>query len=100
MAVDANVLIFERIREEQRLGRGVVGAIDAGFKRAMATILDSNLTTILTAIVLFALGSGPVRGFAVTLILGIAISMFTAVWVCRLILAEWVRRWRPRQLYV
>lgn len=100
MAVDANVLIFERIREEQRLGRGVIGSIDAGFKRAMATILDSNLTTILTAIVLFSFGTGPVRGFAVTLMLGIAISMFTAVWVCRLIMAEWVRRRRPRQLYV
>jgi protein-export membrane protein SecD len=100
MAVDANVLIFERIREEQRLGRGVVGSIDAGFKRAMATILDSNLTTILTAIVLFGFGAGPVRGFAVTLILGITISMFTAVWVCRLIMSEWVRRRRPRQLYV
>ncbi|WP_119422861.1 protein translocase subunit SecD [Desertibaculum subflavum] len=100
MAVDANVLIFERIREEQRLGRGVIGSIDAGFKRAMSTILDSNLTTILTAIVLFSFGTGPVRGFAVTLMLGIAISMFTAIWVCRLMLAEWVRRRRPRQLYV
>jgi preprotein translocase subunit SecD len=85
MAVDANVLIFERIREELRLGKSVRAAVDAGFHRAFSAILDSNVTTVIAAVVLFQFGTGPVRGFAVTLSLGIAISMFTAVFVSRTI---------------
>src|SRR5262249_1255096 len=77
MAVDANVLIYERIREEARGGRGPVAAIDTGFRRAFATILDSNLTTVIAAALLFQFGTGPVRGFAVTLTIGILASMFT-----------------------
>jgi preprotein translocase subunit SecD len=85
MAVDANVLIFERIREELRLGKGVRQSVDTGFQKATVTILDSNVTTLIAAIVLFQFGSGPVKGFAVTLAIGIAASMFTAVFVCRTI---------------
>jgi len=79
MAVDANVIIFERIKEEARLGKSLLTAIDAGFSRAFSTILDSNVTTLIAGFVLFFLGSGSVQGFAVTLILGIIVSMFTAV---------------------
>jgi preprotein translocase subunit SecD len=85
MAVDANILIFERIREELAAGKGVVNSVAAGFSRAFRTILDSNLTTIIAAIFLFQFGTGPVKGFAVTLIIGILASMFTAVFVSRLI---------------
>lgn len=85
MAVDANVLIFERIREELRAGKGVVGALNAGFSKAFVTILDSNLTTIIAAAFLFLFGTGPVRGFAVTLAVGLMANMFTAVFVSRLI---------------
>ncbi|MDR0621551.1 MAG: protein translocase subunit SecD [Deltaproteobacteria bacterium] len=83
MAVDANVLIFERIREETRLGKGPSGAIKGGFDRAFWTIFDSNITTILAAMVLYQFGSGPIRGFAVTLIIGILSSMFTAIFASR-----------------
>ncbi len=98
MAVDANVLIYERIREEIRLGRGVVGAIDAGFNRAFGTILDSNITTLIAAVLLFGVGSGPVRGFAVTLSLGILTSMFSAIMITRLLVVLWVRRTRPKTI--
>jgi len=83
MAVDANVLIFERIREELALGKTVRNAVDLGFSRALATIVDSNLTTLIAALFLFQFGTGPIKGFAVTLSLGIIISMFTAVFVSR-----------------
>ena len=96
IAVDSNVLIYERIREEVRAGRTAISAIDAGFSRALATILDSNITTLLAAAVLFYIGSGPVRGFAVTLGIGIMTSLFTAYTMTRLIVAYWVRLWRPR----
>ncbi|SON55151.1 Protein translocase subunit Sec [Hartmannibacter diazotrophicus] len=95
MAVDANVLIYERIREEQRGGRSAIPAIDAGFSRALGTIMDSNITTLIAAVILFQLGSGPVKGFAVTLAVGIFTSIFTAFTVTRLIIAIWVRRRRP-----
>ena len=95
MAVDANVLIYERIREEARAGRTPISAIDAGFSRALATILDSNITTLIAAVVLFFLGSGPVRGFALTLIIGIFTTIFTAFTLSRLIVAYWVRLRRP-----
>jgi preprotein translocase subunit SecD len=96
IAVDSNVLIYERIREEARAGRTAINAIDAGFSRALATILDSNITTFIAAAVLFYIGSGPVRGFAVTLGIGILTSLFTAFTLTRLIMAYWVRMWRPR----
>ncbi|MFC2169402.1 protein translocase subunit SecD [Acidobacteriota bacterium] len=85
MAVDANVLVFERIREELAAGKSVLSSISAGFSRAFRTILDANITTIIAAIFLFQFGTGPIRGFAVTLIIGITASMFTAVFVSRLI---------------
>ena len=96
IAVDSNVLIYERIREEVRAGRTAINAIDAGFTRALATILDSNITTFIAAAVLFYIGTGPVRGFAVTLGIGILTSLFTAFTLTRLIVAYWVRMWRPR----
>src|ERR1700712_2028553 len=91
IAVDSNVLIYERIREEVRNGRSAIAAIDAGFPRALATILDSNITTFIAAAVLFFIGTGPVRGFAVTLGIGILTTLFTAFTMTRLIVATWVR---------
>ena len=95
MAVDANVLIFERIREEILLGRSPMSAIDAGYKRALTTIIDSNLTTLFAAIFLYSFGSGPIKGFAVTLAIGIVTSMFTAIMVTRFMVVLWLRRRRP-----
>ena len=100
MAVDANVLIFERIREEVRVGRPPMSAIDSGYREAMRTIIDANLTTLIAAVLLYAFGSGPVRGFAVTLGIGIITSMFTAITFTRLLLATWFRRTRPAMLPV
>jgi preprotein translocase subunit SecD len=97
IAVDSNVLIYERIREEVRNGRSAIMAIDAGFTRALATILDSNITTFIAAAVLFFIGTGAVRGFAVTLGIGILTTVFTAFTLTRLIVATWVR-WRRPQL--
>ncbi len=96
IAVDSNVLIYERIREEVRHGRTPITAIDAGFTRALATILDSNITTFIAAAVLFMIGTGPVRGFAVTLGVGILTTLFTAFTLTRLIVAWWVRMMRPQ----
>lgn len=96
IAVDSNVLIYERIREELRNGRTPINAIDAGFTRALATIMDSNITTFIAAAVLFYIGTGPVRGFAVTLGIGIITTVFTAFTVTRLIVATWVRWKRPQ----
>ena len=98
MAVDANVLIFERIREEQNNFRGPVSAVDAGYKRALTTIIDANVTTLIAALLLFYFGSGPVKGFAVTLAIGLVTSMFTAIMVTRLMVAGWMRRRRPPAL--
>jgi preprotein translocase subunit SecD len=98
IAVDSNVLIYERIREEVRGGRSPINAIDAGFSRALATILDSNITTFIAAAVLFYIGTGPVRGFAVTLGIGIVTTVFTAFTVTRLIVATWVRWRRPQHV--
>jgi len=100
MAVDANVLIFERIREEVRAGRTPISAIDAGYSRAMMTIIDANVTTLIAAVLLYIFGSGPIRGFAVTLAIGIVTSMFTAIMVTRLIVVTWLRRTRPQALPV
>lgn len=96
IAVDSNVLIYERIREELRGGRTAISAIDAGFKRALSTILDSNITTFIAAAVLFYIGTGPVRGFAVTLGIGIITTVFTAFTLTSLIVAGWVRWKRPK----
>ena len=98
MAVDANVLIFERIREEQRNGRTPMSAVDSGYGRALTTIIDANLTTFIAAILLFQFGSGPIKGFAVTLAIGLATSMFTAIMVTRLMVILWLRRARPQRL--
>lgn len=98
MAVDNNVLIFERIREEQRFGRSVISSIDAGYTRAFATIMDSNLTTLIAAILLYLMGSGPVRGFAVTLAMGILTSMFSANMLTRIMVVTWMRRTKPKSI--
>ena len=98
MAVDANVLIYERIREEQRNGRSMLASIDTGFRRAMATIIDANMTHLIASLILFELGSGPVKGFAVTLGVGIITSFFTAVMVTRLIVIAWLNIAQPRKL--
>jgi len=86
MAVDANVLIFERIKEELRAGKSVKSSIDAGFHRAMSSILDSNITTIISGFVLYFFGTGSVKGFALTLIVGVILSMLTAIFVTRLLI--------------
>jgi preprotein translocase subunit SecD len=99
MAVDANVLIFERIREEIDLGKTVRSAIDAGFGKAFSAIVDANITTLVAAIFLFQFGTGPVKGFAVTLSIGILASMFTAIFVSRLLFSIWTRR-RPGTLSI
>lgn len=98
MAVDANVLIFERIREETHNGRPPVNAIETGYRRSLAPILDANITTMIAAITLYFVGSGPVRGFAVTLAIGIVTSVFTAVVFARLLTATWLRGTRPKSL--
>ena len=98
MAVDANVLINERIREEIRGGKSPFAAVDAGYTRALTTIIDSNVTTLIAVLVLFWLGSGPVRGFAVTLTVGIIASMFTAVTVTRMMVTYWLRWARPQAI--
>jgi SecD/SecF fusion protein len=100
MAVDANVLIYERIKEEQRNGRSMLASIDTGFRRAMATIIDANMTHLIASLILFQLGSGPVRGFAVTLGVGIITSFFTAVMVTRLMVVIWLETRRPKRLAI
>ena len=94
MAVDANVLIFERIREELVFGKSVRLAVDEGFKHAMSAIVDSNITTALTAVILYLVGTGPVQGFAITLLIGIGASMLSAVCVTRTFFLIWLQR-RP-----
>lgn len=100
MAVDANVLIFERIREETNNGRTPFSAVDYGFKQAFKTIIDSNLTTLIAALLLYMFGSGPVKGFAVTLSIGIIASMFSAILLTRLMVVLWLKRKRPAALAV
>ena len=100
MAVDANVLIFERIREELKTAKGPARAIELGYERALSAILDANITTFITAVILFAMGSGPVRGFSITLGIGILTSVFTAIFVTRLLVIMWFERRRPRTLEV
>jgi len=98
MAVDANVLIYERIREEMRSGRSMLSSLDAGFKRAFGTILDSHVTTLVAGILLYELGSGPVKGFAVTLSIGVLTSLFSAILVTRLQIVSWLHRFRPKAI--
>ena len=100
MAVDANVLVFERIREELRTAKGPARAIELGYEKAMSAIVDANITTLIVAAILFVLGSGPVKGFAVTLSLGIITSVFTALFVTRLLTILWFERARPKTIEV
>jgi preprotein translocase subunit SecD len=100
MAVDANVLILERIREEIRAGKTPRAAIDAGYSRAMSAIIDSNLTTIISALFLFQFGTGPIKGFAVTLTIGLTASLFTAI-VCTRVVYDYVlSKWRVKKLSI
>jgi protein-export membrane protein SecD len=98
MAVDSNVLIYERVREEWRNGRTALSSIEVGFKSALGTVLDANITTLIAAVVLFGVGSGPVRGFAVTLAIGIFTTMFTAFTLTQMFVALWVKRVRPKEI--
>jgi protein-export membrane protein SecD len=98
MAVDANVLIYERIREEVRGGRSLISSLQAGFERAFGTILDSHVTTLVAGALMFWLGSGPVKGFAVTLSLGVLTSLFSAILVTRLLIVTWLRRTKPKAI--
>jgi SecD/SecF fusion protein len=100
MAVDSNVLIYERIREERAAGRSIIASIEAGFSRAMSAIIDSNITTLIAAVVLFYLGSGPVQGFAVTLGIGVLSTLFTAYLLTRFMIGTWYRLVRPKALNV
>ncbi|CAA9545681.1 MAG: Protein translocase subunit SecD [uncultured Sphingosinicella sp.] len=99
-AVDANVLINERIREEQRRGRKILDAIETGYREASTAIFDANITNVIAAALMYYFGSGPVRGFAVVLLIGIVTSVFTAVNVTRMLVALWVRKKRPRELHI
>ncbi len=98
MAVDSNVLIYERIKEELRSGKSNINALEAGFTRAFATIVDANLTTLIASLILFQLGSGPVRGFAVAHAIGTITTIFTAYTLTRLIIATWLRATRPKRI--
>src|SRR3546814_19610133 len=100
MAGDANVLSFERMREELYSGLGPVTAVDAGYRRAMVTIWDSNLTTLIAGVLLFHFGTGPIKGFAVTLSLGLIPSMFSAIMVTRVLVVFCLRRRRPQPLSI
>jgi SecD/SecF fusion protein len=98
MAVDANVLIYERIREEWKLGRSVLSSLESGFNRAFATIIDAQSTTFVVAVILYFMGTGPVRGFAITLGLGIVTTIVTAVTMTRMMIALWYRWKRPTSI--
>jgi preprotein translocase subunit SecD len=100
MAVDANILINERIREEVRNGRTPLNAMETGFRRAFNTIIDSNATAFLAHVMLFIFGTGPVRGFAVTITVGIVTSLFTATMLARLLMVRWYAGLRPAALPV
>jgi len=100
MAVDANVLIFERIREEIKSGRSIISAMDIGYEKAMTSIIDSNLTTLIAGIILYAVGTGPIKGFAVTLSIGIITSMFSAIMLTRLMLLVWLKYKKPKTLSI
>ena len=99
-AVDANVLINERIREERRRGRSVIQAVELGYKEASRTIFEANATHAISALIMLAFGSGPVRGFAIVLLIGIATSVFTAVTFTRMLVVQWIRRTRPTDMNI
>jgi len=98
VAVDANVLIYERMRDEARQGRSVIASMDAGFQKAMTTIIDANLTTLVAAGIMFAFGAGPVRGFAWTLSIGVFTSVLSSVLVAQVLLAYWLKVAKPKTL--
>ena len=100
MAVDANVLVFERIREELKTSKGPSRAIELGYEKALSAIIDANITTFITAVILYSLGSGPVKGFAVTLMMGILTSVFTAISVTRVMVSMWFESRRPKTIEV
>ncbi len=100
MAVDANVLVFERIREELRAGKTTMAAVDTGYDRAFVTIVDANVTTVITAIALYFIGSGAVRGFAITLITGLIINVITAVFLTRFIFDWYLSRFEVKKLRI
>ncbi|MDA9780290.1 protein translocase subunit SecD [Amylibacter sp.] len=100
MAVDANVLVFERIREELKKAKNPRKAIELGYERAFSAIIDANITTLIAAVILLVFGSGPVKGFAITLGIGIVTSVFTAIWVTRLLISIWIERKRPKSIEI
>jgi preprotein translocase subunit SecD len=100
MAVDANVLVFERIKEELKTARGPARAIELGYEKALSAIVDANVTTFIIAVILFMVGSGPVRGFSITLGIGIITSVFTAIFVTRLFVVTWFQYRRPKTIEV
>jgi preprotein translocase subunit SecD len=99
-AVDANVLINERIREERKRGRRIIAAVETGYKEASRAIYDANVTNFIAGVLLFLFGSGPIRGFAVVLIVGLFTSVFTAVFLTRMWVAGWLRKKRPSELVI
>jgi preprotein translocase subunit SecD len=99
-AVDANVLINERIREERRRGRSVIQSVELGYKEASRTIFEANVTHAIAGLIMLLLGSGPVKGFAVVLLIGIATSVFTAVTFTRMLVVLWIRRNRPAEIHI
>jgi preprotein translocase subunit SecD len=100
LAVDANVLIFERMKEELRAGRSIMSALDAGYTRALTTITDSNLTALISALILFSFGTGPIKGFAVTMSIGVATSFFCAIMLTRLMITTWLHHAKPKEIKV
>src|SRR5690606_24011761 len=98
MAVDANVLIFERIREELRNGRSNLSSVETGYGQAMSSIVDANVTTLIAALMLFTFGTGPIKGFAVTLWIGILTSLFSAILLTRLMVVLWLKAKKPQVL--
>jgi preprotein translocase subunit SecD len=100
MAVDANVLVFERIREELKSAKSPPRAIERGYERAFSAIIDANITTFIAALILFVMGSGPVRGFSITLGLGILTSVFTAIWVTRIMISTYIDLRHPKTIKV
>ncbi len=100
LAVDANVLIFERMKEELRAGRGIISAIDTAYTRAQTTIIDSNLTALIAALILFSFGTGPIKGFAVTMCIGVVTSYFCAMYLTRMVILRWLRWAKPKAIEV
>ncbi|HTN39691.1 MAG TPA: protein translocase subunit SecD, partial [Asticcacaulis sp.] len=98
VAVDANVLIYERIRDEERSGHKPIAALDVGFSRALVSIMDANITSLISALIMFVFGAGPVRGFAWTLMIGVFTSVFSAILVSQVLLGWWYRATKPKKL--